>query len=151
MFGFKRGLMIVGGGGALIVGTMFFQASDINKNYVRVDAVVTSVNVDCYVKSGNKRIVKKNKDELTYMNCAIAPYAAEKFGFKKTAIKKRAKVKYEYTSPADNDMHDGEFVKKRDIDKFKEGVNIKIYAHKEIAEKTKTPFGNFFIKNTDET
>ena len=142
---FQKQIAMIGGFGVLIGATMVVQADDLKKNYVKVDATIKEVTVDCYVQNGRSKIVEKNSDELAYMDCAMAPLAAERWGYKESDIHKRAKVTYSYLSPVDRNFYRGEFVRKDDVEAYKKGASISIFAHKEEASKSKTPAGNVFL------
>ena len=74
---FGRKILLLGGVFLAGVGVMFYQAVDIKANYTKVNAQITSVEVDCYVQNGKRKIVEKKTDDLAYMDCALAPIAAE--------------------------------------------------------------------------
>ncbi len=120
--------------GAIAVGVGVSQA-DKTMNYIEVEAVVTKSIVDCYVKSGNDFIAKKGTDDMAYMNCEMAPYAAEQFGFKKEAIQKRSQYEFAYVSPVDGSKQKG--ADNNEHAEIKSGQKIKIYAHKKEPGKSR--------------
>ena len=140
-----RQLTIVGGLGVLVVGTMAFQANDLEKNYLKVDATIKEVKIDCYVENARSKIVEKETDDIAYMDCALAPFAAEKYGYRESDIHKRAQVVYQYKSPVDRNFYRGEFTRKDDVEAYAKGATINIFAHKEDPSKSKTPSGNLFL------
>lgn len=148
---FKR-LKIVGilavGGIVAIGGAMYYQANDLKTNYQIVDADITSVEVDCFIKEGKSKVVQKGTDELAYMPCVIAPMIAEKHGFETDDIQKRATVHYSYTSPADQQVHTGYYMRNNDVENLVKGRQIKVHAHKTDPNDSRTSKGNFFIADT---
>jgi hypothetical protein len=135
---------------AMIAGTgaMYVQANDIKKNYTLVDARITSVSVDCFIKAGKESIVEKETNDLAYMDCAMAPTVASMHGFKESDIKKRAKVTYQYRSPADQAVHTGSYTRERDVDDLVAGEAIQVYAHNTEPDDSRTTKGNLFISDT---
>ncbi len=111
--------------------------SEVDKtmNYTQVDALVTKAEVDCFIKSGNESVVKKDTEELAYMDCAIAPFAAAEYGFKDEDISKRTKLAFSYTSPVDGSKQKGTHTQEHA--EYKVGQKIKIYAHKEEPGKNR--------------
>ncbi len=142
---FARSAVIVGGVVAFVGWTMFDQASDLKENYTRVDATIQTAKVDCFIKKYKKKLVDKTTGQLAYMDCDVAPMAAKHFGYSESDIQKRVTVKYEYESPVDGNYYTGEFTRKSDVESYASGVEIKVYAHKKIADKAKTPGGNLFL------
>lgn len=142
---FQRQIAIIAGAGVLIGTTMVVQADDLKKNYVKVDATIKEGVIDCYVKNSRAKIVETDSDEIAYMDCAVAPLAAERWGYSKSDIHQRARVTYSYLSPVDKNFYRGEFVRTDDIEVYAKGVAISIFAHKEEAAKSKTPHGNVFL------
>ena len=106
---------------------------DKSMNYVEVDAVVTKAAIDCFIKSGNESVVKKDTDKLAYMDCDMAPFAAKEYGFKETDISRRTTFSYSYVSPVDGSKHKGEHTK--EYAAYKVGQKVKLYAHKEDPAK----------------
>ncbi|MEZ5920698.1 MAG: hypothetical protein R3C60_05040 [Parvularculaceae bacterium] len=142
---FERQIAIFGGLGALIGGTMFVQADDLKKNYTQVDATIKEVKVDCYLRDARRKLVEKDTKELAYMDCALAPFAAKKFGYGEKNIHQRAKISYSFLSPVDRNFYKGEFTRSGDVDKYVKGSTIRVYAHKSEPDKSKTPGGNVFL------
>ena len=140
-----RNLVILGGGVAVVGGIMFQDAQDLKKNYTQVTATIRSVEVDCFVRNGSDKIVKKDTDELAYMDCQMAPFAAKQFGFDEDDVKQRAKVRYEYMSPIDGNYYTGEFTRNNNVEDYADGKEISVFAHKEKPEKSRTPSGNLFL------
>lgn len=110
--------------------------ADKTMNYVETDAFVTSAKVDCYVKAGKKELVEKKTNKLAYMDCDMAPYAAEEFGYDKSDIHQRTKLTYKFNSPVDGSSQKGDHVDNYS-GKYKVGQKIKIYAHKSEPGKTR--------------
>lgn len=126
------GVMAVVGAGAIAL-----DRHDLSTNYTQVKAEITSVEVDCFVKNGRRRLVDKRTDELAYMNCDFASFAAQQHGYKNKDITKRAKVKYDYVSPVDGDYYSGEFTRTGNVDGYAAGREISVYAHKKKPEKSR--------------
>ncbi|MEM7429440.1 MAG: hypothetical protein AAF441_25465 [Pseudomonadota bacterium] len=146
---FARSALIVGGIAAVVGFTMFDQASDLKKNYTRVDATITNASVECYVETRKRRLKEKSTGNMAYMDCDIAPAAAKHFGFSESDIKRRVTVTYEYESPVDGNYYNGEFTRKSDIESYVDGARIKVFAHKEKPGKAKTPSGNLFLGDSN--
>jgi hypothetical protein len=124
--------------GALVIGGgIFYTVSMVDRglHYTQIKAQVTSATVDCYVESGRSNIVKKGTKELAYMDCEMAPFAAKEFGFSESAIKKRAKLKFSFKSPADGSTQYGEHeVSDAGVD-YKYGQTVMVYGHKSEPKK----------------
>jgi hypothetical protein len=113
-----------------LAGAGAFIFIDRGVNYQETEARLISVKIDCYVESGDRKIVVKTTNETAYMNCAEAPKAAEHFGHAKSAVKKRAALLYEYQSPVDGSNQIGEFNGSvAETANFRVGQRVKIYAH----------------------
>ncbi len=125
--------------GMVAVGGVMYGVSEADKslNYVKSTATITEVKLDCFIKSGKKSVVKKDTNDMAYMDCNIAPFAAIKFGFDKSDVRQRAKIQYEFVSPVDNAIHTGKMTKEYGVEKYKEGVKFPMYAHKEEAGKSR--------------
>lgn len=138
------GVVVVVGVGGL----MLSDANDLKENYTLVDAKITSVKVDCYVKKRKKKLVVKGTSETAYMDCKIAPIAAEQFGYDEDDVHRRATITYRYKSPVDNKRYKGSYTRTSKIDTYKKGKIIRVHAHKTEPEKSRTSRGNAFIENT---
>ena len=103
--------------------------ADKTMNYIETDAIVTSADIDCYVKSGKRKLVEKKTDKMAYMDCKLAPYAAKEFGYDESDVRHRTKLTYKFSSPVDGSSQKGEHVDENSGD-YKVGKKIKIYAHK---------------------
>ncbi|MEX3009256.1 hypothetical protein [Hoeflea sp. TYP-13] len=136
------GALLVGGGG------MLMQANDLKKNYTLVDARISSVTFDCFIRKGKRKIVEKDTNKLAYMDCKIAPIVAAKYDYEDSAIKKRASVTYRYVSPADGRRYTGSYTRTGDVDHYEDGNMIRIHAHNTEPEKSRTTNGNLFIDDT---
>lgn len=136
--------------GAVVVfaGMMFSDANELKKNYTVVDAKITSVEIDCYVKKRKKKLVVKGTSEMAYMDCKIAPLAAEQFGYDQDDVHRRATITYRYRSPVDNKRYKGSYTRTGDIDDYKKGKIIRVHAHNSEPGKSKTSRGNAFIETT---
>ncbi len=131
---FNAGLCAIG-----LIGLAYvYSQVDRMMNYTQAEAFLTTVKYDCFIKSRKEKIVKKDTNAMAYMDCAEAAQVAEHFGHKKSDIKKRATLAFNYTSPVDHMTHHGEHTKE-DVDPqtfaFKEGQTIQIYAHTANAGK----------------
>lgn len=121
-----------------IGGMVAMDQANLRNNYEKIDGVIKTAVVDCFVKEGKSKIVTKKDDRLAYMDCELAPVAAEAHGFSKSAIKQRVSFVYNYKSPVDGKTYEGrETEEKIDAKKFKVGSMVKIYAHKEEAAKSR--------------
>lgn len=116
---------------------MLYDANDLKTNYKTVDASITKVAVDCYIKErrrkrSDRQIIDSRTNKLAYMDCKIAPRVAAKHDYSEHDIHKRATITYRYTSPVDRRMHDGTFelTGRFDLEKYVPGTNINVYAHK---------------------
>lgn len=108
-----------------------FSALDRGMNYIETAAIVTSVEIDCFIKFGKKSVVEKKTGNLAYMKCELAPLVAKKYGHLDSAVQKRAKIQYGYESPVDNNYYTGEIIRKHSVEKFVPGYEFAIYAHDE--------------------
>ena len=110
--------------------------ADKTMNYIETDAVVTSANIDCYIKAGKRKLVEKKTDKMAYMDCDLAPFAAKEFNYDETDIHRRTKLTYKFKSPVDGSSQKGDHVDEYSGD-YKVGKKIKIYAHKTEPSKTR--------------
>ncbi len=146
MFGsFKLKATVFGGVGAALLVFTLFDANDLETNYTVVEASITEVKVDCFIKKRRRKIIDKRTNEMAYMDCKIAPLVAARHDYSEHNIHKRATFKYRYRSPADKGMHDGSFERtgKLMLDSLKPGTSIRIYAHNtnpEESRKHSNPF-----------
>jgi predicted ferric reductase len=102
---------------------------DKTMNYIETDATVTSAKIDCYVKSGKRKLVEKKTDQMAYMDCQLAPFAAKEFGYKESDVHERAKLTFKFKSPVDGSQQKGDHTDNYS-GSYKVGQKIKIYAHK---------------------
>jgi len=130
------------------VGLMLAQAYDLKTNYTLVDAKIMSVVTECSIKAGKEKIVKKDTDELAYMDCSLAPIVAKQHGFKKSAISKRIKVTYDYRSPVDGRVYSGDFMRTGKVDGIREGKMIQVHAHKTDPQASRSTRSNLFFQDT---
>lgn len=119
------GSLFAVGAVATISGVSF---ADRAMNYVETPAVVTAAEVDCYVKASKSELIDKTTNELAYMDCDLAPLAAQMHGFKEADIKKRTKLKFKYVSVADGSKQVGTYEDKGRT--YKVGQKIQVYSHK---------------------
>jgi hypothetical protein len=110
--------------------------ADRSANYEQTDARLVSVTTDCYVEGGRQKIVEKSSGETAYMDCGLAPLAAEQFGHSKVDIKRRAKLKFIYRSPVDGTKQTGTFTH-MNAPKYSVGQHVTIYAHTTSPEKSR--------------
>ena len=115
-------------------------------HFVETTGEVTSVKTECYIEGRKKRVVEKDTNKLAYMDCEFAPAVAEKFGHAKGDIGVRAKVSYEYKSPADGQWHNGQYSytfrqadehASKAAERFSVGQSIKVSAHGKDAAKSR--------------
>ena len=130
-----KSLLLVVGGIAVFAAV---SETDKRMNYVETDAVVTSATYDCFVRNGKKRLVEKKTDELAYMDCDVAPYAAQEFGYEKSDVHKRISMVYRYNSPVDGSRQLGEYKGTGAAEvAYKKGTHFTVYAHKEDPAKSR--------------
>ncbi len=141
------GKQIVGMGAIFtgVGGMMFFQAKDLEENYVKTNATIKTVTVDCYIENSRGKIVEKETDDLAYMDCLMVPFVAEKHGYRESDIHKRAQIEYVYLSPIDDNYYYGDFTRKNNVDGYTVGAAIQVFTHKTEPDKSKTPGGNLFL------
>ena len=144
----KFQMMVIGGVIVVAFVMMFFQANDLKTHYTVVDAKITAVAVDCFIKAGRKKIVEKETEKLAYMSCDLAPAVASQFGYSDKDIKKRASVTYQYESPVDHNYYTGSYTRERDVDGLVRGKMIHVHAHLSDPEKSRTTNGNIFVADT---
>ena len=116
---------------------MVYDANDLKTNYKTVQASITNVTVDCYIKErrrkrADRKIIDRRTNKMAYMDCKIAPLVAAKHDYSEHHIHKRAKITYRYTSPVDRRMYDGSFelTGRFDLGKYVPGNTMNVYAHK---------------------
>lgn len=127
MFYFGKGKLLALG---LIASIVAYHQGDKFLNYSLVDASITSVKVDCYIESGNQKLVQKDTGVIAYMDCAKAPIAAIAFNYSDKDVKHRAKVAYQFKSPADGSNQIGEYVDSSAQDgEYSTGKVVQIYAN----------------------
>lgn len=149
MFGkFTLTAIVLAGVVTVGAGAMFVQANDLKKNYALVDAKITSVSIDCFIKAGRKKVVERETDKLAYMDCEMAPTVASIHGFKTGDIKKRATITYRYRSPVDQAVYTGSYTREHAVDDFVAGKEIQVYAHKAEPGNSRTTKGNLFVSDT---
>jgi hypothetical protein len=126
-------------GAMMVVGTVAIGVSQADKtmNYEPTEAVVKSAKVDCYIESGKRFVAEKATNRMAYMDCDIAPMAAEQFDHEPSAIKERVKFTYRFKSPADGSMQTGEYESKDSDVKYRNGTKFFVYAHKTEAQKSR--------------
>jgi hypothetical protein len=110
--------------------------ADRSANYEQTDARLVSVKFDCYVEGGRKKVVEKSSGEMAYMDCGLAPFAAEQFGHSKDDIKRRATLRYVYRSPVDGTQQSGLFTH-MNAPKYSVGQRVTIYAHTSTPDKSR--------------
>jgi hypothetical protein len=117
-------------GFAAISGGMAVDRVDLAVNYARVNAVVTSAVIDCFVKEGNKAVLSARNNSLAYMHCDDAPFVAAQHGLRQSAVRHRVSFSYTYTSPVDGKTYSGESSGETDeLSHLAAGGAIPIYAH----------------------
>ncbi len=125
-------------GGIAVVAVIGAAVSQVDKsmNYIETPAIVTSASVDCFVKDSNSEVVEKATGKLAYMDCLMAPIAAEMHGHSARDVKQRVKFEYEYTSPVDGSRQSGERTMTNNVERYDaEGKTFMIYAHKSDVAK----------------
>ncbi len=146
---FKLVGLIVGGVIAIAACIMFYQAADIRMNYTLVEARITSVETDCFIKENYKnKLVDEATQKLAYMDCSKAPAAAAKHKFEKRDIRKRAQIAYRYTSPVDANKYTGHFERNDDVEDLVVGKTVFVHAHNGEPDNSRTTKSNFFIADS---
>lgn len=140
--------IMLGALAVLVVAVMAYQSYNLATNYTLVEARITSVDIDCFIKDGREKMVAKGTKKLAYMDCAIAPEVASLNGFKEKAVKQRAKIAYDYRSPVDSRHYKGSYVRDGEVEGYRVGKTIKVHAHKTQPSKSKTTSGNLFMADT---
>ena len=107
--------------------------ADREMNYVETEAVVTAATADCFVESGKRELVEKATNKRAYMDCDMAPLAAQLHDFKESDVKRRTKLKFKYVSAADGSRQTGEHTDEGRT-AYKVGQKIRIYTHKSEPE-----------------
>ena len=131
-------LKVYGGLGALLLVGAGVSQADKKMNYTPTEAVVTSAVVDCYVESGNEKLVHKDTEELAYIDCDMAPYAAVMNDFDADDVHYRVKFDFAYNSPVDGSRQTGSHTKRgKTADAYKRGHRFTIHAHKEEPSKNR--------------
>jgi len=141
----KIKLYVFGGFLTIVAVAFVYNSYDLKANYSPVEGTIISVATDCYVKSGRKKIVDKQTNKISYMNCRYAPMAAQQFGFKENDIRKRATVKYSYISPIDGNYYEGEFTRTGKVEAYVKGRKLSVFAHNEKPENSRTASGNVIV------
>ncbi len=122
--------MYAGLAGVIAVGAAVSQA-DKSMNHVSTDAVVTKATVDCYIENSQSKLIDKTTNEMAYLDCTLAPYAASMHGYAESDIHKRVHFEFAYTSPADGSRQTGEHTTSSGVERYDEqGEPFTIYAHK---------------------
>lgn len=127
---------------------MYEKAKNLKENYTVVDAQIIQVDVDCYIKDGKNKVVRKGSTELFYMDCTLAPFVAAKYDMHERYIYKRAQITYRYRSPVDNRRYTGNYTRKGQVDRYVPGKDIQVHAHNLDAEVSVVKSGNIFIEDT---
>jgi hypothetical protein len=124
-------VMMIGGVAAI---GMWMQV-DLAMNYQAVDARITGVKFDCFIKNSDSKLVEKDSNKQAYLDCKKARSVAKEFGYAETDIKQRAKLTFTWTSPVDGSTHSGEHNDEIPAKDYKVGDTISIYAHNEDPEQ----------------
>ena len=119
--------------GAVIFG---FDRHDLSTNYTPANARITKASTDCYVEKRKSKLVDRETGELAYMDCDLAPIAAEMHGYSDHHIKRRTEVRFVYVSPVDGKRHEGEWTDRNaEVDEYRRGGTLPMHAHNEKADK----------------
>jgi len=145
-----RSLKMAGLAVAVIVASglvvMGVQAYELKTNYLLVGAQVMSVRTECFIAELN--LGSGDAKEPAYLACGLAEIVAKQRGLKASTVEKRITVTYEYRSPADGRIHSGVLVRSSGDEGLKQGVTIRVHAHKSNAKETKTTRLNPFLADT---
>lgn len=126
--------------GMIVAGTVAYGASEADKkmHYVETDAVVKTAKIECYVEQGKNFVADKKTNQMAYMNCDLAPYAAEQFSFSKSDIHHRNTMTYSFKSPVDGKTYvDNYETTSEPLASLTSGKHFKMYAHKTEASKSR--------------
>ncbi|MEO0329063.1 MAG: hypothetical protein AAF217_10770 [Pseudomonadota bacterium] len=123
-------LKLFGALGLLGLGALGMSEADKYVNYIETSAIVTSVNTDCYIEAGGRKVVDQRTNELAYMDCEVAPRIAMIHGHSATHIKRRNKIEYKYNSPMNGAPHTGfSTIAETSMGLYRMNQNIRIYVH----------------------
>lgn len=150
MFGNLK-IMGVAIGGVMLAGTglMYQQSLDLKANYTLVDARITAVSTDCFIKSGRTQIVEKDTEKLAYMDCRLAPAIAVANGLGENDVRKRAMITYRYTSPVDRRPYTGTYTREGSgVEGLVKGKTIRVHAHNTEPAESRTTKANLFIEDS---
>ncbi len=119
--------------GMIVAGAVAYGASETDKkmNYVETDAVIKTAKIECYVEHGKKFLAEKATDKMAYMECDLAPLAAEAFGYTKSDIHHRNTITYSFKSPVDGKTYIDKYdTTVEPLASLSSGKHFKMYAHK---------------------
>ncbi len=114
-----------------------FSMADRSMNYTEVQGKITSSTVDCFIKNSKGKLVEKTSNKMAYMDCKLAPVAAEQFGYSKADVHKRVKFTYSYKSPVDGTMQTGKGERTSSAEAYRMNASIPVYAHNETPSKSR--------------
>lgn len=124
---------VMGGLAAVAVGV---SEADKSANYIPTEATVTSAQIDCYVKNRKSQLVEQDTETRAYMDCELAPLAAEYHGYSGSDVRQRVTFEYRYKSPVDGSRQTGNHISTSDIEDYdRRGKKFMIHAHKEDPAK----------------
>ena len=124
-------------------------AKELEQNYKLVDATITTVSIDCFIKKREEKVIEKKSGDLAYVSCQLAPLVAAQHGFDTEDIQERATITYRYTSPVDHRSYTGTFKSVRDVTSYKTHNVISVYAHKSNPKISRRVQGNMFVDHDD--
>ena len=123
--------------GAGLVGFYTISMTDRGMNYVETEARVIDSKVDCFVKAYKSKLIEKSTGKMAYMDCKLAPIAAEMHGYSKSDIRQRVQFTYEYVSPVDGSRQRDKHTAESNVERYGKGKTFTVYAHKEDPAKSR--------------
>lgn len=127
--------------GMFAAGGLFMAASavDLSMNYTKVNARVTKSTTDCYVENSSGKLVERETDQLAYMDCDFAPFAAKMHGYDEGDIHRRSTYEFVYNSPVDGSRQKGEATDRHAAKgEYARGKVVTVYGHKTEPAKYRT-------------
>ncbi len=114
----------------LLVILYMYQSFDRAYNYVKSEAVIDDIIVDCYIKSNGKKLTNKDTGEFLFSPCEHAKKLATANGLLPEDVHERHNIYYSYESPVDDSPQKGkeEDVGAYIVKHYSIGKKISIYA-----------------------
>ena len=114
---------------AICIIAYIYSSVDRAVNYVKTDAVVDDIIIDCYVKNNGKKLRDSETKETLFFTCERAKIVASANGLKIKDVYERHNIYYSYKSPVDNSIQKGiEDLGAYPAKRYSVGKKISIYA-----------------------